>query len=319
MLRYIAKRLILLIPVLIGVSFVTFTLLYISPGDTVTAIVAAGGVYTPEEQEQMREEMGLNDSFLVQYFDYLKGIVTKFDFGMSYVSKKPVAEEVMERFPTTLLMAALALTVAVGVGLPVGIISATKQNSLFDKLLTPISMLGVSMPSFWFGLLMIILFSLELGLLPASGFYGPSYWILPSFTVGFNIAAYIMRMTRSSMLEVIRQDYIRTARAKGQTERVVIMRHAFKNARIPILTAVGLQFGYLLGGSVLAETVFAVPGIGKMILDGITGRNYPVVQGGILFFAFMFCFVNLLVDVLYAFVDPRIKSQYVKRKERANG
>ena len=317
MYRYILKRLLMLIPVLLGVSFIVFTLLYFSPGDVVDSIVAQGGVYSEEDVEVLREEFGLNDPFFVQYFNYIKGIVTRFDFGTSYLTKRSVTSEILDRFPTTVLLACLGIGIAFLIGVPAGILSATKQYSVFDNLVTPISLLGVSMPGFWFGLMLIILFSVKLGWLPASGFYGPQYWILPSLTIGFGAAAFIMRMTRSSMLEVIRQDYIRTARAKGQSERVIITRHALKNALIPIITSTGLQFGFMLGGSILAESVFAISGLGKLILDGIKARNYPVVQGGILFIAFVFSFVNLLVDVIYAYADPRIKSQYVRKKRGA--
>lgn len=315
MYKYVLKRLLLMIPILLGVSLIGYFLLYISPGDAVDAIAAQGGSYTEEQKDAMREELGLNDPFFIQYLNYLKGIVFHFDFGTSYTTNRSVTSEILTAFPTTLLLSCLGILVAVMVGIPAGIISATKQYSIFDKIVTPISLIGVSMPGFWFGLLLIIAFSVNLKLLPASGFYGPKYWILPAVTVGAMSAAFIMRMTRSSMLECIRQDYIRTARAKGQTEFKIVMRHALRNAMLPIITATGLQFGYLLGGSILAESVFAIPGLGKLILDGIKARNYPVVEGGVLFFAFAFSIVNLMVDVLYAYVDPRIKSQYVRKKD----
>ena len=314
MYKYILKRLLMMIPVLLGVSLIGFLLIYISPGDAVDSIVAQGGVYSEEDVMKLREEFGLDQPFFVQYYNYVKGIVTEFDFGTDYLTKRPVTSEILERFPTTLILACLGVLVAVIIGIPAGIISATKQYSLFDNIVTPISLIGVSMPGFWLGLLLIIAFSVKLGWLPASGFYGPEYLILPSITIGTSAAAFIMRMTRSSMLEVIRQDYIRTARAKGQSEKVIITKHALKNALIPIITATGLQFGFLLGGSILAESVFAIPGLGKLILDGIKARNYPVVQGGILFIALTFSFVNLLVDVIYAYADPRIKSLYVRKK-----
>lgn len=317
MYKYILKRLLTMIPVLLGVSLIGFFLIYISPGDVVDSIVAQGGVYSEEDEANLRHEFGLDQPFAVQYVNYIKGIVTKFDFGTSYLTKRSVTSEILERFPTTMLLACLGVLVAVVIGVPAGIISATKQYSIFDNIVTPLSLMGVSMPGFWLGLLLIVVFSVRLGWLPASGFYGPQYWILPALTIGTSAAAFIMRMTRSSMLEVIRQDYIRTARAKGQTERVIITKHALKNALIPIITATGLQFGFLLGGSILAESVFAIPGLGKLILDGIKSRNYPVVQGGVLFIAFTFSFVNLLVDVIYAYADPRIKSLYVRKKGTA--
>ena len=314
--RYILKRLLMLIPVLLGVSLTVFALLYFSPGDVVDSIVAQGGVYSEEDAAQLREEFGLNKPFFIQYLSYIKGIVLHFDFGTSYLTKRSVTAETLDRFPTTVLLAVLGIGIAFAIGVPAGILSATRQYSMFDNIVTPISLLGVSMPGFWFGLMLIILFSVKLEWLPASGFYGPKYWILPALTIGFSAAAFIMRMTRSSMLEVIRQDYIRTARAKGQSERIIITKHALKNALIPIITSTGLQFGFMLGGSILAESVFAISGLGKLILDGIKARNYPVVQGGILFIAFVFSFVNLLVDVIYAYADPQIKSQYVRKRRR---
>jgi peptide/nickel transport system permease protein len=202
------------------------------------------------------------------------------------------------------------------IGVPVGIIAATKQYSLLDNVATVVSLVGVSMPSFWQGLMLIILFSVVLGWLPASGFYGPIYWILPAVTVGTGGAAVIMRMTRSSMLETIRQDYIRTSRAKGNPESVTIMKHALSNALIPVVTVIGLQLGGSLGGAVLTESIFAIPGLGKLMIDSIKSRNYPVIQGGVLFIAITFSFVNLAVDILYAFLDPRIKSQYTARSKR---
>lgn len=218
--------------------------------------------------------------------------------------------EILERFPKTVTLALLSSLISVGLGISAGIISATRQSSWFDNAATAISLVGVSMPNFWQGLMGIIVFSVWLGWLPASGSYGPLYWILPSVTLGTSSAASIMRMTRSSMLEVIRQDYIRTARAKGQTEFVVIMKHALKNALIPVVTVVGMQFGFMLGGSVLMESVFAIPGLGKYMIDSIKTRDFPVVLGSVLFLAFVFSFMNLLVDIIYSFIDPRIKSQY---------
>ena len=259
----------------------------------------------------------MNDPFLLQYGRYLKKAVFEGDLGTSYVTGRPVITEIVARFPTTMLLAVLSVCISVLIGIPTGIISATRQYSIFDNLAMILALVGVSMPNFWQGLVLIIVFSLHLGWLPASGFYGPAYWILPALTIGTSTAATITRMTRSSMLEVIRQDYIRTARAKGQTELVVILKHALKNALIPIITVIGLQLGRGLGGAILTESIFSIPGLGKLMVDSIKARNYPVVQGGVLFIAVMFSFINLLVDVLYAYADPRIKSQYKRgRKKR---
>jgi peptide/nickel transport system permease protein len=220
----------------------------------------------------------------------------------------------MDRFPATLQLAGAAVLVAVAIGIPIGIISATRQYSIFDNVSMFIALLGVSMPNFWQGMLLIIVFAVNLGWLPSGGLRGGSYnfvdLILPAITLGTGSAAVIARMTRSSMLEVIRQDYIKTARAKGQTERIITNKHALKNALIPIITVIGLNFGSLLGGAVLTESIFTIPGVGRLMVDAISARDFPVVQGGVLFIALMFSVVNLAVDILYSFVDPRIKSQY---------
>ena len=281
-----------------------------------------GEMAEANEVEALRESLGLNDGFWERYLNYMKDIVLYGDLGISYVTREPVLSEVMERFPITLRLASSGVLVALLIGVPCGIIAATKQYSVFDHIATVLSLLGNAMPAFWMGILLILVFSVQLGWLPSSGYSSVEYMILPALTLGTSSAAVIMRMTRSSMLEVIRQDYIRTARSKGQKESIVIYFHALKNALIPVITAVGLQFGMLLGGSILTETIFSIPGIGKLMVDSIKTRNYPVVQGGVLILAAVFSFVNLGIDLLYAYVDPRIKSQYrgVKKavKEKGN-
>ena len=304
----------MMIPVLLGVIIIVFSIMYITPGDPARMIL--GETAPASAVEELRESLGLNGSYFAQLFTYVKKLVFEFDLGYSYASKKPVIDEILERFPTTLLLATLSVTISVVVGVTMGIISATKQYSIFDKIATSIALLGVSMPTFWAGLMAVIIFAVHLRWLPASGSYGWEYWILPSLTLGLSSSATIMRMTRSSMLEVIRQDYIRTARAKGQKESVVIMFHALKNAMIPVVTVIGMRFGALLGGSVLIESVFAIPGLGKFIIDSINMRDNPVVQGGVLLLALSFSICNLLVDILYGFIDPRIKSQYSVLKKR---
>lgn len=304
----------MMIPVLLGVIIIVFSIMYITPGDPARMIL--GETAPASAVEELRESLGLNGSYFSQLFTYVKKLVFEFDLGYSYASKKPVINEILERFPTTLLLATLSVTISVVVGVTMGIISATKQYSIFDKIATSIALLGVSMPTFWAGLMAVIIFAVHLRWLPASGSYGWEYWILPSLTLGLSSSATIMRMTRSSMLEVIRQDYIRTARAKGQKESVVIMFHALKNAMIPVVTVIGMRFGALLGGSVLIESVFAIPGLGKFIIDSINMRDNPVVQGGVLLLALSFSICNLLVDILYGFIDPRIKSQYSVLKKR---
>jgi peptide/nickel transport system permease protein len=303
-----------MIPVLLGVIVVVFSIMYMTPGDPARMIL--GEAAPASAVHELRETLGLNDSYFSQLGHYVKNVVFKFDFGNSYSSKKPVIDEILERFPTTILLATLSVVISVVVGVSMGLVSATKQYSIFDKIATSISLLGVSMPTFWAGLMAVIVFSVYLRWLPASGSYGWKYWILPALTLGLSSSATIMRMTRSSMLEVIRQDYIRTARAKGQNERVVIIYHALKNAMIPVITVIGMRFGTLLGGSVLIESVFAIPGLGKFIIDSINMRDNLVVQGGVLLLALSFSICNLMVDILYGFIDPRIKSQYKLSKKR---
>lgn len=305
--KFILKRLGLLIPVIVGVIFIIFTLTYITDGCPATMIL---GDRTPQEEIMaLRVDLGLEDPFWVQFGRYVVNIA-RLDFGVSFASRRPVFDEIIARFPTTLHLASMSIVVAIALGVPLGILSATKQYTIFDNAATIIGLLGISIPTFWLGLMLIILFSVNLNWLPASGFGTPAQWVLPSFTIGVMSMAIIMRMTRSSMLEVIRQDYIRTARAKGQKESKIIFNHALKNALIPVITVVGLQFGMLLGGAILTETIFAIPGLGRMVVDAIAARDFPVVQGGVLLVALSFSFVNLMVDVLYAYVDPRIRSQY---------
>lgn len=316
--KYILKRLIMMVPVLLGVLLLVFMLNALSPGDPATQLVGENA--STEAIEAMREQLGLNKPIVQRFIDYVVGVVTRLDLGTSYQSRCPVRDEILERFPTTALLAALSMLLAIVIGLPAGIISATRQYSLFDKLGTVISMIGVSMPNFWQGLMNILIFAVTLSWLPASGFYGPKYWILPVLTVGTSSAATICRMTRSSMLEVVRQDYIRTARAKGQTESNIIFRHTLKNALIPIITVVGMQLGNLLCGATLTESIFAISGLGRYMLDAIKARNFPAVQGSVLFLAVVFSVCNLIVDVVYAYVDPRIRSMYVKKgKKKAGG
>lgn len=317
MYKYVIKRLLMMIPVVIGVSLIVFFLMYITPGDPATIIL--GDTATDADISLLREQLGLNKPFIERYLSYMVGLFTRGDLGTSYTTGRSVTSEIIARFPTTFCLAVVSMIIATVIAIPAGIISATKQYSIFDHIATGISLIGVSMPNFWQGLMLILVFSVGLGLLPASGFNGPAYWILPALTIGTSTAAIIMRMTRSSMLEVIRQDYIRTARAKGVSENKVIIRHALKNALIPIITTVGMQFGGMLGGAVLTESIFSIPGIGKLLLDAIKMRNFPLVQGGVLFIAIVYSFVNLVIDIIYAYVDPRIKSQYRKGKKKAKG
>ena len=305
--RFIVKRLLLLIPVLLGVSLLVFAIMSFTPGDPAQLILGENA--PPEAVAELREEMGLNDPFVLRYVRFVGNAVVG-DLGQSYSSGRDVFDEIFSRFPNTLILAALGVIIAVLIGIPVGIISATRQYSMIDSGSMIFALLGVSMPNFWLGLMMILLFSVNLGWVPSGGYSDWSSLIMPAITLGTGSAAVITRMTRSSMLEVIRQDYIRTARAKGVAENVVINQHALKNALIPVITVIGLQFGYLLGGAVLTETVFSWPGVGRMMVDAIRQKDAPTVLGTVVFLATTFSLVNLLVDLLYGFVDPRIKSQY---------
>ncbi|MCD8076791.1 MAG: ABC transporter permease [Lachnospiraceae bacterium] len=310
MYKYIVKRVLMMIPVLLGITILVFLMLRLTPGDPARSML--GDTATQEEVEALREELGLNDNLVVQYVRYMGDLIFHGSLGTSYVSGREVMTEILDRFPTTILLTLCGITVTILIGVPTGIIAAVKQNSWMDKVATFIGLFGVSMPAFWLGLLLAQFFSLRLGWLPATGFYGPKYWILPAITVGLNTSALVMRMTRSTMLEVIRQDYIRTARAKGVKERRVVMKHALDNCLIPLITVIGLQIGSQLGGAMVTETIFSIPGLGKYLVDSITSRDYPVIQGGVLFTSIVFCVVNLFVDILYAYADPRIKTQYVK-------
>jgi len=296
----------MMIPVLLGVLFIIFTLTFFAPGDP--AAIVLGEAASHEALEQQREIMGLNDPFLVQFARFAFNIV-RLDFGESWLTGRQISVELAARFPTTIQLAFMGVILAVLMGIPLGIISATKQYSIFDAGATFIALLGASIPNFWLGMMLIMWFAVG-GILPPSGFATPMHWILPTITIGTGGAAIIMRMTRSSMLEVIRQDYIRTARAKGQSESKIIFKHALKNALIPVMTVVGLQIGGLLGGAVLTETIFSIPGIGSYMVSAIAQRDRPVIINSVIIIAVIFSFVNLIVDILYAFVDPRIRSQY---------
>ncbi len=306
MVKYIVKRFIALIPVLLGVTLIIFTLLYFTPGDP-ALIMLSDEAATPEAIAQIHEELGLDDPFWVRYGNYVLDLL-RGDLGVSYLNKRPVAEMLLERLPRTMTLACASAALATVLGITFGVIAAVKHNSIFDNLCMIFALGGVSMPHFWQGLLLMLLFGVKLGWLPVSGYGTLAQLILPALTIGYGCMAIIARMTRSSMLEVINQDYINFARAKGQKKFIIITRHALQNALIPIITTIALQFGILLGGSVITESIFAIPGIGKLMVDSIRASNYPVVQGGVLMIAFIYCVNNLLVDIIYAFIDPRIKT-----------
>ena len=313
MLKYIFKRILMMIPVLLGVLFLVFTMNEISPGDP--AAMIAGDAASVEVVEQIREDLGLNKPLPVRFFNYTKNLVLHGDLGTSYKTKRPVLDEVMDRLPTTILLSLTSAAFAVFLSIPIGIISAIKQNTWIDNLLMVLALIGVAMPAFWQGLMTIILFSVKLGWFPSYGFTTPAHWFMPVLTIGTGAMASLVRITRSSMLEVIRQDYIRTARAKGQTERKVIISHALRNSMIPIITAIAIQLGSMLGGAIVTETVFAIPGIGMLMIQSIKARDYPTIKGAVVVIAVMFSLLNLVVDIIYTFVDPRLKSIYqTKRK-----
>ena len=307
MLKFIGKRLLMLIPVLIGVSLIVFTLMQLSPGDP--AMIILGAQAAPEDIAILRESMGLNDPLIVQFFRFLLGMFT-LDFGTSYKDGLPVLTKLLEALPYTAELTFCAVLLALIIGIPAGIISATKQYSIFDRIASVLALIGFSTPNFWLSIMLILVFSVNLKWLPVSGTGSILHLVLPSIALGVQSAAVFTRMTRSSMLEVLNMDYIRTARAKGLSERVVIVKHALKNALIPVITVVGLQIGLLFGGAILTETVFAWPGVGRLMIDSIRAKDTPVVQGGVIFTASIFVFINLLVDILYAYVDPRVKAQY---------
>lgn len=304
MLQHIARRLLYLIPIFFGVTFISFSILQLSPGDP--AQLLAGEDATQKDIDAIRKRYGLDKPFLVQYVVYIKN-VSRGDLGTSLRTQRTVIREVLARYPATLELAGVSVIVASIIGFFTGIIAANHQNSFFDYGSMVVSLFGISMPIFWLGLMAMLLFAVILGWFPAVGRGTLAHLVLPAVSLGANSAAVIARMTRSSMLEVIRQDYIQTARAKGLSERVVLYKHAVRNALIPVITVMGMQFGYLLSGSVLTETVFAWPGVGRLMVQSIYARDYPVVQGAILLVAINFMLVNLFVDVLYGYINPRIQ------------
>jgi peptide/nickel transport system permease protein len=303
MVRYIARRLLALVPILVGVSIIIFVVMRMVPGDP--ARQALGPEATGDQVALLHKEWGLDRPLPIQYERWVVRVAHG-DFGRSTVSRVPVTPEIRARFPNTLWLTFASLVVSIVLGLATGIISAVKHNTLFDRGSMVVALLGICTPSFWLGLMLMLFFSVKLGWLPSFGKGGLRHLILPAMTLGVGSAAIIARVTRSSMLEVFSEDFIRTARSKGITERAVIVRHALKNALIPIITILGLEFGGLLAGAVVTETVFSYPGIGLLLINSINNRDFPIVQAALLLFALQFVLVNLIVDVIYARVDPRI-------------
>ena len=310
MLTYIIRRLLILVVVVLAVTVIAFSMIHMVPGNP--ARIMAGINASSEDIELMSKKLGLHRPLYVQYFDYMSGLV-RGDFGTSIRTGRPVAHQLFTRYPATFELAVVGMFIAMSIAVIGGVVAATHHNTLIDNLTMAGALFGVSMPSFWRGLMLMFLFSLLLGWLPVSGRGTPftlewiKHIILPAVTLGIGSAAYLVRLIRSSMLEILNEEYIKTARSKGLKERYVIYRHALKNAFIPIVTMAGMQFGYLLGGTVVIETVFAWPGVGRLIINSVFARDFPTVQGAILMLALSFALVNLLVDLTYAFLDPRIR------------
>ena len=312
MLKYIGKRILLMIPVILGISFILLSIMDLTPGDPARVIL--GDYASQQEIDNLREDMGLNDNFFVRYGRYVGDAVTG-DLGNSYRSNTPVVDEIAARFPSTFKIALMAMFIAVLIGIPVGIISAVKQYSIADITSTILALLFTSIPAFWLGLLLILLLSVKLRLLPAVGSDSWKHMIMPSVSLAAAQMATIIRMTRSTMLEVIRQDYIRTAKAKGAPPKRIIFHHAIKNALLPVITTVGLSISNLLGGALIIENVFGISGLGTLMVNSVKSKDTPMLIGSVMFAAIAAGIVNLIVDVLYTYVDPRIKAQFVRKKK----
>ena len=308
--KYITKRVLLMLPIILGVTLVVVTIMYFTPGSPGELLAGAN----PDQAviDQINHELGFDQPFHVRYFNFLKGIVTKFDFGTSYTSQRPVLEEIMSRFPRTLTLAFFSMISTAVVGISIGILSAVKQYSLLDYASTVVSMFFSSMPSFWIGMMLLLWIAMNFSWFPINGVASWKGYLLPCAALTFCNAAPLMRLTRSAMLETIRSDYIRTARAKGALEKRVIWKHAFKNALLPVVTNIGNNFRALLGGSVITETVFVIPGLGSYVITAIRSKDVPVVMGCTLFMSATFLVVILLTDILYAYIDPRVKAKYMR-------
>lgn len=309
MIKYILKRLVLIIPVMIGVSILSYSLLYIAPGDPAEIILRQQlGVIDPDPDmiKSFKEEYGLNDPAYIQYGRWLYNVL-KGNLGISFRTGQPVLEEFFDRFPATFQLAFVSIILAVLIAIPLGIISGIRHNSVIDHVTRFVALFGVSMPNFWLGLLLILCFSLYLGWFPVFGYGTTKHLVLPAITLGTAGAASLMRLTRASMLEVLRQNYIRTARAKGVKEKVIVWQHAFRNALIPVVTVLGIQLGLLASGAVIVETIFSWPGVGKFLVDSIYARDFPVIQGFVLMIAMAYVLANLLTDIVYTYLDPRIR------------
>jgi ABC-type dipeptide/oligopeptide/nickel transport system permease component len=315
MIRFIIKRLLLMIPVMLGIAILIFSIMYFCPGDPAASLLGVGA--TQVEIAQKRAEMGLDQPYIVQLLNYLKQVFLHFDLGISYMYGSSVFEGLMSRMHYTLIIALSCMALQIFIGTPLGIVAATHRNGLADRFCMAVALFGVSIPGFWFALMMVVIFAVNLGWLPPYGVGGFKYYIMPCIANCFAGIATQARQTRSSMLEVIRSDYITTALAKGLSERRILLKHALPNALIPIITIVGNGMGMMLGGAVVIENVFSIPGVGNYMMSAINSRDYPIVLGGVLVLGIIFSFIMLLVDIVYAFVDPRIKARYERRKKES--
>lgn len=315
--NYIFKRILVAIPTLLIISFMIFSLLYITPGDPVLLMLGSGDTQSvsQEQYDAVRAELGLDKPFIQRYMDFITGAVTG-DLGTSYITGEDVFDTVMMRMPATLILTVASVLVGLLVAVPLGILAAAKHNSIWDSIATFLATIGVSLPKFWFGLVLIIYFSLRLKIFPSQGIayidrdgVGAflSHLFLPAVSLGLGLAATQTRMIRSSMLEVLNQDYIRFAKSKGFKDKIVIIRHAFKNAMIPVVTVLGSEIGALLGGAVVTETIFSWPGVGRLAMNSIARRDYPMIQGNTLILCAIFLLINLFVDIIYAWLNPRIR------------
>ena len=312
-----------MIPVVLCVAIFIFTLLYFTPGDPARMIL--GDTATAEELAEYRATLGIDKPYFIQLFEFLKQLFLKFDLGLSFYSAKSVtgttdtssigiAAELMRRLPRTATLAAFSMLLACVIGIPLGVLAATYQNRLPDRVAMMVSLVGVSMPPFWIGLMLVLAFALNLGWFPPTGIAeGWKSYVLPVISVSFNGIASLTRLMRSNLLDVIRSDYVITARAKGVSKRMAVLKHAIPNALIPVITQVGSSFARALGGSVIVETVFSIPGIGLYMVTAIAQRDYPVIRGGVIYLCILFSFIILLIDLIYAFIDPRIKAMYEKK------
>jgi peptide/nickel transport system permease protein len=312
MARYIIKRILWIIPILLGVITIVFFISALTPGDPAASLL--GSTATQEEIEAMHHTLGLDQPLIKRWFDYIVGIFTRLDFGTSYVTRQPVIKEILVYFPVTIKLALAATLLGVVLGIPLGVISSLKQYTWIDSAILVLSVLFISLPNFWLAMMLLKVFAVNLNWLPSFGLDRPSGWILPIICAGLQSMTQNIRITRSSMLEVMRQDYIRTARAKGQREGTIVTRHMLRNAMIPVATSIGSGLGNQLGGNMALESVFALPGLGNYIVKAITAINTPAMLGGILFVAIMFTLVNLCVDISYVLIDPRLKTRVTGRK-----